>query len=198
MPLLTTQSAKGYGFGSLVASAAITESYESIQSVTVASGQTYIDFTSIPSTYKHLQIRCTMRRSQAQTFAGSLGVQFNSDTGNNYYTNHRINGRGDGLVYPSGGTVTSYGQIGYIAGNSQRSSLFTPSVVDILEYTSTNKTKVCRGITGSMAQSTNTDNDVAIISSMWNSTAAINNIRLFPVGSDFVTHTVISLYGIKG
>jgi hypothetical protein len=173
-------------------------SYESIQSVTIGSGQSFIDFTSIPSTYKHLQIRAVTRRSQAQTFAGQLVAQFNGDTGNNYYSLHRINGRGDGLVYPSGGSVTSSAVMGLCAGNSMRAEMFTPTVVDILEYSSTNKTKVMRGISGTQSQSTNTDNDVVVFSSMWNSTAAINAIRLFPAGSSFVNLSVLSLYGIKG
>jgi hypothetical protein len=158
-------------------------SYESIQSVTVASSsQTYIDFTSIPSTYKHLQIRAVTRRTQAQTFAGNLGAQFNGDTANNYYISHRINGRGDALVYPAGSSVGSYCLVGYTAGGSMRTSLFVPTVTDLLDYSSTTKTKVLRGFTGSMAQGTVTDNDVAVFSSMWNSTTAINAIRLFAVG----------------
>jgi hypothetical protein len=177
----------------------VPNSYESISTVTVGLlGASSIDFTSIPSTYKHLQIRAVTRRVFAQTFAGSLGAQFNGDTGNNYYISHRINGRGDGLVYPAGSSVSSYCLVGYTAGGSMRASLYTPAVTDLLEYSSTNKTKVLRGITGSMAQSTNTDNDVAVISSMWNSTAAISSIRLFAVGTDITQFSTVSLYGIKG
>ena len=66
-------SASAYGLFSLQS----TNSYESIQTVTVGSGgQSTISFTSIPSTYKHLQIRMLARATGASTVGL---IRFNSD-----------------------------------------------------------------------------------------------------------------------
>ena len=50
-----------------------TNSFESIQTVTVGSGgQSSISFSSIPSTYKHLQLRCFAAGAGSQRF----GIRF--------------------------------------------------------------------------------------------------------------------------
>jgi hypothetical protein len=198
MPLLTTQSAKGYGFGSLVAAAAA-EAYESIQTVSVGGGgTTYVDFTSIPQTYKHLQIRYIARRTTAQTFNSFNYAQFNGDTGNNYLPYHRLNARGDNLVYSNSGTTTNFSVIGFNTGGSARANAFAPGVTDIFDYSSTSKTKITRNLSGNAGQGTITDNDAALISSMWNSTAAITSIRLYIASADFAAYSHFALYGIKG
>jgi len=54
-------SARAYGFTSVIGA---TNSYESISTVTVGSGgSTTISFSSIPATYKHLQIRAIAKAS---------------------------------------------------------------------------------------------------------------------------------------
>ena len=73
-------SVKGFGWGALVAGG----SYESIQTVTVgAGGSASVTFSSIPATYKHLQIRGILRSSYSPSNT-SMRLTFNSDTGNNY------------------------------------------------------------------------------------------------------------------
>ena len=68
--------------------AASTTSYESIASYAPSSGSS-VTFSSIPSTYKHLQIRW-----MAYSGVGvNLSLQFNGDTGNNY-ADHWISGDG--------------------------------------------------------------------------------------------------------
>jgi hypothetical protein len=73
--------------------AAAAGDYESIATVTVGSGgSSSISFTSIPSTYQHLQVRAIQRCSSG---VNNLQMQLNSDTGNNYST-HRLGGTGAG------------------------------------------------------------------------------------------------------
>ena len=51
----------------------ITGSYESIATVTVGSGgSSYIEFTSIPGTYTHLQIRGILRNTGSSSSQGKL------------------------------------------------------------------------------------------------------------------------------
>ena len=55
-------------------------SYESIATVTVgAGGSSSISFTSIPSTYKHLQIRA-ITRDTGTSYINNLAGYFNTDS----------------------------------------------------------------------------------------------------------------------
>ena len=71
--------------------AASTNSYESIATVTVgAGGSSSISFSSIPSTYKHLQIRSINLSSSTDN---NILMRFNSDSGANY-SRHYVYGDG--------------------------------------------------------------------------------------------------------
>ena len=76
--------------------AASTSSYESIASITPTAGTINILFSSIPSTYKHLQLRCIVRGNWsggAGPYTSPAEITFNSDTGANY-ASHRLTGNG--------------------------------------------------------------------------------------------------------
>jgi hypothetical protein len=176
-------------------------SYESIATVTLGSSQGTISFTSIPSTFKHLQIRYIARSTNVNNFAGFIEATFNSDTtSGNYYSLHRIDGRGDGLVYASADTSVGYSRIGLIAGGSTLASGFSPGIIDILDYTSTTKNKTTKTITGLAGQSTDTNNDIVFASSLYfpSTIAAISRIDLNISGFEFAQYSSFALYGIKG
>ena len=73
--------------------------YESIATVTLSSSQSSISFTSIPSTYKHLQVRGILRGDRANT-GEIVGVQYNGDTTSANYVSHRLTG--DGTIMGAG------------------------------------------------------------------------------------------------
>ena len=65
-------------------------SYESVATVTVgAGGSSSISFTSIPSTYKHLQLRISGLAGAADAY-----LYLNSDTTNSNYYMHSLYGNG--------------------------------------------------------------------------------------------------------
>jgi len=170
--------------------------YYSIASTSVPSGgSSTVEFTSIPSGYSHLQIRYQARFGGAITYATWLYLRFNSDSGANYRY-HRLNGRGDGVVYADTNSANQV-HAGYVAGNNGLSNQFAIGVIDILDYTNANKNKVVRALSGNNGQSTTTDNDLAMISSLWTSTNAITSITLLPPSSTFNQYSRFSLYGIK-
>ena len=106
-------------------------SYESIATVTVgALGAANVTFSSIPSTYKHLQIRGIVRELTGgfdQAF-----MQFNSDTGTNYAT-HNLNGNGSSAG-AGATTTTSSMSVAAIPGVNQSANVFGGTVIDILLY----------------------------------------------------------------
>lgn len=176
-------------FGSLsVGVTPSTNSYESIATVTVGSATPYVDFTSIVSTYKHLQLR------MMGFTTNNFGAQFNSDT-SAVYTYHRIIGDGSNAS-ASGASSTGRTLATFGAGNTT-TSYPTVAIVDILDYTSTNKTKTLRTLAG---HDNNGSGEVMLYSNLWTVTpAAIYSIRiLIENGSNIGAGSHFALYGIKG
>ena len=174
----------------------ITNSYESIATQTVGAGGTpSVTFSSIPSTFKHLQIRALVKTNVSSGYS-QLGFNFNSDTGSNY-NNHQLYGFGASAGAQSAG-VQPFLYNGYISANfSSTTSMFGASVIDILDYTSTNKNKTLRSLSGI---DMNGSGAVTFNSGLWFATpAAINSITVVnDSGSNFVQHSSFALYGIRG
>jgi hypothetical protein len=176
----------------------ITGSYESIATFTGNGSANNFTFTSIPSTYKHLQIRATMLNTSG---IGSVFMEFNGD-GTGYYWNHSLYGNGTSAAANSYNPGTPNGSIvisGF--GSGQLNSTYpTVSIVDILDYANTNKNKTARILTGTNTNNTSGNGDVAqLISGLWPSTSAISSIKFRnDFGTAFSTSTSFALYGVKG
>jgi hypothetical protein len=164
-----------------------TNSYESIQTVTVGSGgAANAVFSSIPSTYKHLQIRAFHQ----STGSPESHMRFNGDTGNNYKI-HFLYGDGGSAVGGTGGTTNAV-SFNYNGGSG---SVFGASVTDILDYTNTNKNTTTRSLGGYDANGSGLE---IYYSGLWINTAAITSITLYPVSGNFAQYSSFALYGIKG
>jgi hypothetical protein len=173
-------------------------SYESIASGTGTGSNTTITFSSIPSTYKHLQIRGIYRDTAANATRKQITFQFNSDTGSNYII-HEM--RGDGATITLNG-YTSFPSINVLGagiGNSATANIFGASITDIHDYTSTTKNKTTRSIAGVNNNNTTATNQAMTLSSgLWLNTSAITSITIGCGDTAFASGTVFSLYGIKG
>jgi hypothetical protein len=181
--------------------AASTTSYESIATVSLGSTQSTISFTSIPSTYKHLQIRGIARTNRAVTFFTPMVIQFNADTtAGNYYFQHILVGdTSAAAAYATASSTTAGGMAGDVSGGSGVANTFAANVIDILDYQNTNKFKTLRSLSGSEGQTSNLDNEIKFGSSLWKSTSAITQIDLkVNSGDSFVQYSQFALYGIKG
>lgn len=169
-------------------------SYESIATVTVGSGgSATVEFTSIPNTYQHLQVRAIARTNGNDD---AYKVRFNGDTGSNYRYNHYLGGDGGTAFVGSDGSGTF--NILYYAGSANHAAnIFGTIVFDILDYTSTNKNKTIRYF-GAVER--NGSGSLNFGSALWYATpAAITSITIFPaVGTQFNQYTQFALYGIKG
>ena len=169
---------------------ASTTAYESIATVTVGSGgASYAEFTSIPSTYSHLQIR--ILASMTASGADDLKIQFNSDTGNNY-ARHYLGGNGSSAF--AGATTTTNAGIVGINTLPTASNTFGVAIVDVLDYANTNKLKTMRALGGN---DTNGAGYIGLSSTLWQSTSAITSIKLFPFTSTFPQYSSFALYGVK-
>jgi hypothetical protein len=158
--------------------------FESIAtSIVGAGGVSSITFSSIPSTYQHLQIRGHINAPDDWSF------RFNSDTGTNYSA-HLLYGTGSSTV-ASALTNLARGYIGYGAGSGNLGSF----VLDILDYKDTNKYKTTRALAG---YDINGSGIIMFNSSSWRNTAAVSTITIFPSSGSLAQHSHFALYGIKG
>ena len=171
----------------------VPNSYESIATVTVGSGgSSNIEFSSIPTTYKHLQVRGIWLHSVSNVAAI---IRFNSDSAANY-TQHLL--RGDGSSAGVGSNTTSDGITGIgltISVATSGAGSVGTSVIDLLDYANTNKYKTVRCLCG---QDTNGAGQVRLYSGAWLSTSAVSNIQIIPNSGSFSQYTQFALYGIKG
>lgn len=152
-----------------------------------------ITFSSIPGTYKHLQIRGIMRSSDTAT-VGTVGIRMNGASGTSYAW-HYLTGDG-GAVGASG--VASTAQIVVGQGTAASSSANTMGVLiaDILDYTSTSVNKTLRYLGGNDQNGSGT---IYVGSGVYLATTAITSldIILTTAGKFFTTQTTFELYGIK-
>ena len=162
--------------------------YDSIATSTVGSGGTSsITFSSIPSTYTHLQIRSFVANS---TPGNGAYTYFNGDTTGTNYNTHRLVGNGSTA---SGGRDNTFAYPLYYTGGTTG---FAGNVLDILDYTSTNKYKTMRALGG---YDTNGAGYVFLVSALWLNTAAVTSITITAPGvSTFTEYSSFALYGIKG
>ncbi len=175
----------------------VTNSYESISTVTVGSGgSSSIDFTSIPQTYKHLQIRLFGRDNTSNTSAAGF-IKFNSDNGSNY-AGHQLYGDGASAAASSSTATTPLNTVPTftMAGGNASASIFGMTIIDVLDYTNTNKYKVTRALNG--LDVNGNGGYVLLRSNLWLSTAAITSISLLPNGTTIQQYSSFALYGIKG
>lgn len=168
-------------------------SYESIATATVSGTSTNsISFTSIPSTFKHLQLRITQQTSAYDVW--NL-IQLNNDTTPTNYWSHRLFGVGSNPPEIQAGN-NNY--VYYEAVSSHSTTSMAGQIIDILDYANTNKNKVIRHLSGH----DNNGSGILWFGSVgWNSTAAINrlDITLFDsTGKTYAANSRFALYGIKG
>jgi len=164
--------------------------FESIATVTVGSGgSSTITFSSIPSTYSHLQVRFIARTGSTS----SIYFRFNNDSGSNYSGRHRLAGDGSSASASGSSSQTQIYTFG-LAGLPTATSTFGVGVADILDYANTNKYKTFRQLDGGDANGSGT---IELVSGAWMNTNAINEINIGLDSGSFVQYSHFALYGIK-
>jgi hypothetical protein len=165
--------------------------FQSIASFTVdATADLTVTFSSIPSTYKHLQIRAI-----ALSASNSVPVllRFNSDTGSNY-SQHYLGGQGSITAAGATASTSSITLTGIYARFLYPSDPWA-YIIDILDYADTNKFKTVRALHGA---DSNGSGEINLTSGNWRNTTAISTITLSMASSGFNQYSSFALYGIKG
>jgi len=178
-------------------------SYESISTVTLGSSQSTISFSSIPQTYKHLQIRGIVRSTYVRAGGSQTPVAMYLRVGNSgtiYTSNYawgELYGTGtSALSAHYGGQNTMVVADQTIPAANSSSQFYGPNVIDILDYQNTNKNKTLRALTG-MDQNGSGSCNIALFSAAYFGTQAITDLQ-FTTDDNFASGTTLALYGIKG
>jgi hypothetical protein len=169
----------------------VASAYESIATVNPSGAS--VTFSSIPSTYKHLQVRILSRTTRSDASVDGIYLRINGDTGSNYSW-HYLQGDGSSASATgganSGAIVGSYNGADALTG----ANIFSASIFDILDYANTNKYKTTRGLFG---YDSNGAGAILLNSGSWRNTAAITSLTFSAEGT-FVSGSKFALYGIKG
>jgi len=149
---------------------------------TLGGSVSVAEFLSIPQTFTHLQVRVFAKTGGTGAF-DSISMTFNGAAGE---ARHDIYGTGSAIG--SSGIGQSF--FAYVGGTAQ----FGVAVIDILDYTNTNKTKVARSICG---VDNNGSGLAAFTSGIETSTTAISSLTLTAQVPNFAAGSRFDLYGIS-
>jgi hypothetical protein len=170
--------------------------YELIATVFGTGSASSVLFSTIPQTYKHLQLRAVTRTAFASQTDTVFAFNFNNNGASTSSAVHFLIGTGSGI----NATVSlgNYSAIlGATAGNSATANAYGATILDILDYTSTTKNKTLRSIYGLHGSSTP---EVGLISSLPTATLGTNAITSMQIlfNGNITSASRFSLYGIRG
>lgn len=176
--------------------AADTGAYFPLQVITLGTATSTVTFSNIPSTYTHLQLRCSGHLSGSSNVGDVIYLRFNSDSNSNYSW-HLLQGNGSSATASSGASQT-YIYAGVFVDNTNYALSFSPAIIDILDYANTNKYKTTRSLYGYDINDVNYSR-AALGSGNWRSNNAITSLTLTSgLGLNFTQYSSFALYGIKG
>ena len=165
-------------------------SFESIATISPSTGTTSVTFSSIPSTYKSLQIRAITKFSQ--TSSADYTDILMALNGNALTKSHMILGNGTTISGPNSTQTVGVS----INNHSSLTSNFNPTIIDIIDYASTAKNKTIRSISGMDANAY--PRLLTFNSAFLSGTAAVTSITLTNASAiSWITGTSFALYGIK-
>jgi hypothetical protein len=168
--------------------------YESIATI-LPTGSTYgLSFTSIPSTYEHLQVRAFFRETSGTTGNSEWYLRFNGNTTGANYWKYRWYANGTSYT-GSAGAVSSEGIWGTPSVRNGATDKWGCFIIDIHDYAgSTNKSARVFGM------GWNDTNTISLgnAAGPFTSTSAISSIEIGGNQGNFASGSVFALYGIKG
>jgi hypothetical protein len=162
-----------------------------IQRNTLTSDTSSITFSSIPSTYKHLQVRLLTRLTATGTTPNDFKLNINGTTST--YRDHHLNGNGS--TVKANNDTTTYFPIYNFPRAGQLADTFGAAILDFHDYASTTKNKVFRMMSGF---DDNSAGQIWLYSGLWVSTNAIDQLVFAPQSGNFKSGSTFALYGMVG
>jgi len=173
--------------------------YELIQTQVLSSTATEVTFSSIPQTFRHLQIRYSYK-SARNVNSEVLEMRVNGVTNSALYADHILRGNGSNVASGAGPDETQL-QIGEGTGSASvaGSNNFGVGVIDLHDYSSSVKNKTFRSLSGFVISA----GDGAIISlrsAGYFETTAVTSLTFINenASGSIAINSRFSIYGIRG
>lgn len=161
-----------------------TQTYVPLATVTLASAQATVTFSSISQAYRDLIVVIDIGYSSLGASTAYASSRINGDTGANYY---RVQMQGNGSTASSGNLNETF--VNYLSSvtTTQRSMV----KVDYFDYSATDKHKTI------LLRENNGNVDTVAGCVRWANTSAITTISIYEYsGFSFAAGSTFSLYGI--
>jgi len=164
--------------------------YTLLETITVGAAEAAsVTFNSIPQTgYTDLVIKASTRGTVAED---SYSLRFNNDSGSNYPYCRLL---GDGSAASSNSGTTTAAPFGRQSESGYTANTFGNSEFYIPNYTSSNYKSISAD---SVNENNATSARAQLGAGLWNSTAAITSINIFPGSGAFAQYSTFSLYGVS-
>jgi len=168
--------------------------YTLISSQVLGSSAASVTFSSIPSTYKDLILKTSIRDDLSGTLSGLMTVQFSGDSATNYSGT---------LVDSNAGNATSARRsndasvrLSYFGINStgSTSNTFSSAELYLPNYNSTTSKPLQSDIV--VEQNDSTNYVVEARAALWRNTSAISSILCSLTTGNFVAGSSFYLYGV--
>lgn len=157
------------------------------------SAQANMNFTSIPSGFRSLQLRWALRGSTSADSTGLI-VQFNGDSGTNYDQQSVT------IIHltssPNEQNGTGSPAVGTISAATASANHFGTGTADIENYSSTNMFKSVRAKGGYSVTTGTSQRAIVDTWVLWRNTAALSSMLLLPGAGQFDVGSWAGLYGI--
>jgi hypothetical protein len=178
--------------GILASSGGVASDYEHIATALGDASTGTLTLTSIPSDYKHLQVRYFARNTAN---SGTLRMRINGVTATSY-SKHELIGSASTASSTASTSQNNIEFLTGVSGTGSPGSSFRAGVIDILDYTSTSKNTTVRALYG--GADTTQVSKIALLSGLFNNTAAVTSLTFLLATGNFDNGAIFALYGIKG
>ena len=168
--------------------------YELISTQVLSATASSISFTGLDtaaSNYKHLQIRAVVRDNRSGYAGSNCWLRFNNAAA--LYSHHGLYANGSSTASGSA-TSTSQIYVSDIVGGSGTANVFSPFIIDVLDFSSSTKNKTVKTLGGTNAGY----NWLTLSSGSWMSTNPVTSITIFSSLGSFIAGSRFSLYGLRG
>jgi hypothetical protein len=165
-------------------------------------GASSVEFTNIPSTYKHLQIRGIAQSNRPIYTTDNVNIQVGNgsvDTGANYSKHSVYSDFTSSTGTISDANVNSTNLINGFT-TTVVANAFGVFVADILDYTNSSKYKTARMLSGADGNGSvlGYNPSVGLSSGSWRSFSTITNIKINLSLDVMNRYSSFALYGIQG
>lgn len=164
---------------------------QKIGSVILTGSQASMSVANIPAVFNHLIAFCTLRQDSGSGGAFSF-VRFNSDSANNYTWQGVLGNVSTASSSNSGGLVGGI-RFGVAAGSGDTANYFGSGSFEVGNIQSA----VYKPLSGHFQGPVGSANGYAgTYGGLWQSTATVTSVSVFPSSGNLVAGSSLSLYGI--